>query len=281
MPRVRGTLSRVTKAIARDALGVGLRPAHYPFLFERWPAIDYLEIISENYLSFATAPIERLDAVAARYPVVMHGVGLNLFGASPLDERYLDALARLADRIDAPFVTDHLCWTASEGRSHHDLLPVPHARALIEFAAERASYVQRRIGRPFGIENLSSYVEFERSDMSEWDFYRAVVSASGCWYMLDVNNIYVSSQNHQFDPKRYLDAIDFSRVLQMHLAGHSREPDGTIVDTHDQPVCDEVWSLYAEAFARGAAPTLLEWDDKIPPMPAVLDELDKAREARR
>lgn len=281
MRRVRGTLGCVTTPLARDALGVGLRPAHYPYLFERWPAIDYLEIISENYLSFAAAPLDRLDAVRARYPVVMHGVGLNLLGAAPLDERYLDALARLADRVDAPFVTDHLCWTASEGRSHHDLLPVPHARELIEFAAERAAYVQQRLGRPFGIENLSSYVEFERSDTSEWDFYRAVVSSSGCWYMLDVNNIYVSSQNHRFDPQQYLDAIDFSRVLQIHLAGHSREPDGTIVDTHDHPVCDEVWSLYARAYARGPCPTLLEWDEKIPPMTVVLDELAKAREVRR
>jgi uncharacterized protein (UPF0276 family) len=152
---------------------------------------------------------------------------------------------------------------------------------LVELAAERAAHVQRRLGRPFGLENLSSYVDFARSTMTEWDFYAGVVRAAGCGFMLDVNNIYVSSQNHGFDPERYLDAIDFSRVLQVHLAGHSREPDGTLVDTHDHPVPDPVWSLYASAWRRGGPfPTLLEWDARIPPMPEVLAELARAAEVR-
>jgi uncharacterized protein (UPF0276 family) len=161
-------------------------------------------------------------------------------------------------------------------------LPTPYVPELVELAASRASEVQRRLGRPFGIENLSSYVEFRGSTLTEWEFYAAVVRASGCWSLLDVNNIYVSSQNHGFDPDAYLAAIDFSRVLQVHLAGHTREPDGTIVDTHDQAVSAAVWALYRRAWELGGPfPTLLEWDARLPPMPEALAELAKAKEARR
>jgi uncharacterized protein (UPF0276 family) len=272
----------VAHALARDASGLGLRPAHYAYVFEHWPKVDYFEVISENFLGDAAAPRARLDRVRARYPIVLHGVGLNLLGHAPLDENHLDALCRLADRIDAPFVTDHLCWTGAHGVAHHDLLPTPYVPELVELAAERASHVQRRLGRPFGIENLSSYVAHRRSSMTEWDFYSAVVRESGCWFMLDVNNVFVSSRNHAFDAHEYLRAIDFSRVLQVHLAGHAREPDGTLVDTHDHPVPDDVWSLYASAWKMGGPfPTLLEWDARIPPMPAMLVELGKAKEARR
>lgn len=267
--------------LARDALGLGLRLAHYSYLFEHWPPLGYFEIISENFLGDALPPRQNLARVQARYPIVLHGVGLNLLGHAPLDESYLDRLCRLADQVDAVFVTDHLCWTGAHGMSHHDLLPTPYTPALVELAAERAAYVQRRLGRPFGLENLSSYVEFRASCMTEWEFYRDVVSSAGCWYMLDINNVYVSSVNHGFDPRAYLAAIDFSRVLQVHLAGHSREPDGTIVDTHDQAVAGPVWELYREAYrAHGPFPTLLEWDEKIPPMPEVIAELEKARAVR-
>lgn len=269
------------RSIPRDALGLGLRPAHYPYLFEHWPEVGYFEVISENFLGAAPPPRARLAALSARYPVVLHGVGLNLLGHAELDEDYLDSLCRLADRVDAPFVTDHLCWTGAHGVSHHDLLPVPYVPELVELAAERAYRVQQRLGRPFGIENLSSYVGFRRSTMTEWDFYAAVVRESGCWFMLDVNNIYVSSQNHGFDPLEYLRAIDFARVLQVHIAGHTREPDGTLVDTHDHPVSSAVWSLYAQAWKQGGPfPTLLEWDERVPPMPEVLAELAKAKGAR-
>ncbi len=267
--------------IPRDALGLGLRPAHYPYLFEHWPAVGYFEVISENFLSPAPVPRARLDAVRARYPVVLHGVGLNLLGQAPLDEDYLDDLCRLADHLEAPFVTDHLCWTGAPGLSHHDLLPVPYDPSLVALAAERAAYVQTRLGRPFGIENLSSYVTHRRSTLTEWDFYAEVVRSAGCWFMLDVNNVYVSGQNHGFDPDDYLRAVDFTRVLQVHIAGHSREPDGTLVDTHDHPVPDAVWALYTRAWSLGGPfPTLLEWDDRIPPMPEVLAELARAREVR-
>jgi uncharacterized protein (UPF0276 family) len=264
------------RALARDALGLGLRPAHYGYLLEHWPALDYLEIISENFFTEAAPPAHNLERVSGRYPIVLHGVGLNLLGHAPLDEAYLERLCRLADRVDAPFVTDHLCWTGAHGLSHHDLLPVPHVPELVELAAERAAYVQRRLGRPFGIENLSSYVAFRASTMSEWEFYASVVRESGSWFMLDINNVYVSSKNHGFDPLEYLTVIDFSRVLQVHLAGHTREPSGMLVDTHDQPVCDEVWQLYRAAWQMGGPfPTLLEWS-----VPELLRELERATQVR-
>lgn len=271
-----------TPSLARDALGLGLRLPHYAYLFSHWPTLDYFEIISENFMTDAAPPRANLERVRARYPVVLHGVGLNLLGHEPLDEEYLARLVQLADLVDAPFVTDHLCWSGAHGVRYHDLLPTPYLPELVELAAERAAYVQERLGRPFGIENLSSYVAFRESTLSEWEFYTEVVRQSGCWFMLDINNVYVSSVNHGFDASRYLASIDYDRVLQVHLAGHTVEPDGTRVDTHDQPVCAEVWRLYAEAWRLGGPfPTLLEWDDRIPPMPEVLAELSKAREARR
>jgi uncharacterized protein (UPF0276 family) len=267
--------------IPKTALGLGLRPPHYPYIFERWPPVDYFEIISENFLGDAPAPRRNLRRVAERYPVVLHGVGLNLLGPAPLDLGYLDRIRRLADEVDAAFVTDHLCWTGTPATSHHDLLPVPHVPELIELAAGRARLAQQIVGRPFGLENLSSYVSFQRSTMTEWDFYTSVVQRSGCWFLLDINNIQVSSLNHGFDPEDYLRAIDFSRVLQVHLAGHTRLPDGSAIDTHDHPICADVWTLYTKAWKMGGPfPTLIERDDRIPPMPELLDELELARGAR-
>ncbi|HTR50709.1 MAG TPA: DUF692 domain-containing protein [Kofleriaceae bacterium] len=267
--------------LPREATGVGLRPPHYPYVFEHWPEVGFFEIISENFLDAPGAPARHLARVRERYPIVLHGVSLNLLGHADPDEAYLDRLCRLADQVDAPFVTDHLCWTGAHGISHHDLLPTPYTDDLVALAAERASYVQRRLGRPFGLENLSSYVAFRESTMTEWEFYTRVVRESDCWYMLDINNIYVSSVNHGFDPYAYIEAINFSRVLQTHLAGHTRQPDGVIVDTHDRPVCDDVWKLYAHAWKIGGPfPTLIEWDASIPAMPEVLAEMAKAREVR-
>lgn len=272
---------RHARGLPDGALGLGLRIPHYAHVFEHGPDVGYFEIISENFLGPAHVPRQRLARVRASYPVVLHGVGLNLLGHAPLDDAYLDALCRLADEVDAPFVTDHLCWTGAHGVSHHDLLPTPYVPELVEWAAERAYEVQRRLDRPFGLENLSSYVAFRSSTLTEWDFYSAVVREAGCWSLLDVNNIYVSSRNHGFDPDAYLAAIDFARVLQVHLAGHTREASGTIVDTHDHSVASAVWALYGRAWEIGGPfPTLLEWDARIPPMPDVLAEVAKARKVR-
>jgi uncharacterized protein (UPF0276 family) len=211
----------------------------------------------------------------------MHGIGLNLLGHEPLDERYLDALARLADRLDVSFFSDHLCWTGAHGVRHHDLLPVPYTADLVDFAASRASYVQRRVGRPFGLENLSSYVALRASELSEVAFYTRVVREANCFYMLDVNNVFVSSVNHAFDAGEYLEAIDWGRVLQVHLAGHTRLSDGTLLDTHDRPICSEVWELYRRAWRSGGPfPTLIEWDARLPSVPELLEQVVMAREVR-
>lgn len=267
--------------LGRVALGIGLRPVHYADICQHWPELDFFEVISENYLDPGSPASGHLARIAERYPIVLHGVTLNLLGHEPLDEGYLDRLCSLADRIGASYVTDHMCWTGVHGVTHHDLLPVPYREELVELAAERACYVQRRLGRPFGLENLSSYVEFDDSTMTEWEFYTRVVREADCWFMLDINNVHVSSVNHRFDARTYIDAVDFARVLQVHLAGHTREPNGIIVDTHDRAVCDDVWELYAHAWRRGGPfPTLVEWDSEIPAMSAVIAELDRARRVR-
>lgn len=273
--------SHAVTRIPRDGLGVGLRPQLMMGEGALRPPLDYFEIISENFMGPARLPRMNLERVGAHYPLVMHGVSLNLLGHESLNMRYLDELAALAERIDAPFVSDHLCWTGAHGLSHHDLLPTPYTEDLIGYAAERAAFVQKHLGRPFALENVSSYVQFAASTLSEWEFYRAVVDTAGVSFMLDINNIYVSSQNHEFDPRVYLQHIPFERVVQVHLAGHDRMPDGAIIDTHDRAVADEVWALYRDAWRMGGPfPTLLEWDDRIPEWPVLLQELEKAREVR-
>lgn len=180
-----------------------------------------------------------------------------------------------------PYFTEHLCWSASGGHPHHDLLPAPYDAELIPYVAARARFVQDFLGVPFGIENLSSYLAWGRSTMPEWEFYRRVVDESGTWTMLDINNVYVSSVNHGFDPRDYLASVRWDRVLQVHLAGHLVRPDGLRHDTHDRPVAPEVWALYREAWAMGGPfPTLLEWDEHIPPLADVLAEVARAREIR-
>jgi uncharacterized protein len=270
----------MSPSLPRQAVGLGLRPAHYRELWDAAPALDYLEILTENYLGTAPAARYQLDRFKERYPLVLHGVALNLLGPSPPATDYLDQVAALAESVNAPFVTDHLCWTGAGGLSHHDLLPVPHVAELVELAAERAKLVQRHLGRPFGLENLSSYVRFEASALSEQDFYAQVVERAGCWFMLDINNVYVSSHNHRFEAESYLARIDLSRVLQVHVAGHTTLPDGALLDTHDQPVADAVWALYAAAFKRSPFPTLLEWDEQIPPLSEALAQLERAKAVR-
>lgn len=276
-----GDQAPLAPALSREALGLDLRPPHYEAIERLRPELGFLEIIAENYLGPSPLPRERLRRIAERYPIVAHGVSLNLLGEAPLDRDFLSRLRDLIQELRIPYFTDHLCWTAFEGVTHHDLLPAPCDPELIPYAAGRAFEVQEALGVPFGIENLSSYVAWERDAMPEWEFYRRVVEESGCSSMLDLNNVFVSSVNHGFDPREYLDSVPWRRVLQVHLAGHQTLPSGLRHDTHDRPVCDEVWSLYEEAWRRGGpCPTLLEWDAEIPPLPVALAELDKARRAR-
>jgi uncharacterized protein (UPF0276 family) len=260
-------------------VGIGLRVPHYRELFSDWPDVDFFEIISENFLVHGGPPLYNLDRVRERYPVVMHGVGMGLGSAEPLDRDHMAGLKALAKRVNSPWVSDHLCWTRAGNAHLHDLLPMPYTESVADFLADKASFVQQELGRPFAIENLSSYVAFHRSQMSEWEFYRRVVERADCYCLLDVNNVFVSSVNHGFDPMDYLDHIPWDRVIQVHIAGHTVKEDGTILDTHDHPVREEVWKLYAEAHRRtGGVTTLLEWDDHFIPLADTLAEAEKARE---
>ena len=257
--------------------GAGLRPSHYQYILENKPAIDWFEIISENYMDTDGRPRRMLARVAEHYPIVMHGVMLSIGSADPLDQEYLNKLKALADDVNPAWISDHLCWTGINGTATHDLLPMPYTEEGLEHVVKRIKQVQDVLGRPLILENPSTYVEFSASQMSEPEFICRMVEASGCGLLMDINNVYVSSYNHGWDAKQYLDAIPADRVVQIHLAGHENR--GThIVDTHDGKVIDEVWQLYRYAITRwGAVSTMVEWDEDIPEFPVLMAEVEKAR----
>lgn len=245
-------------------IGLGLRTAHYAHILEHRPAVDWFEILSENYMQTRGRPLHFLDQVAERYPIVMHGVSLSIGSTDPLDRDYLVALRALRDRTRARWVSDHLCWTGALGKNTHDLLPLPYTEESLRHVIGRVREVQDFLGAPIALENPSTYLEFHGSTLTEWDFLAALAREAECGLLLDVNNIYVSAKNHGFDPAAYLDGIPFEHVVQFHVAGHTDY--GThIVDTHIGPVIDPVWRLLGEAHrrARGAS-VLLEWDAEIP-----------------
>jgi uncharacterized protein (UPF0276 family) len=245
-------------------LGVGLRTVHYTQILEARPNVDWFEILSENYMQTSGRPLDYLDAIAARYPVVMHGVSMSIGSTDPLDLRYLSELRALRDRTKARWVSDHLCWTSVLGKNTHDLLPMPYTQEALAHVADRVRFVQDFLGAPLALENPSTYVEFAQAPMREWEFLARLAEEADCAILLDVNNVYVSAFNHGFDPRTYLDAIPYDRVVQMHVAGHTHH--GThIIDSHIGPVKDEVWHLLGEAHRRAPhAPVLLEWDADIP-----------------
>jgi uncharacterized protein (UPF0276 family) len=257
--------------------GLGLRPVHYPDILEGNPRIDWFEAISENYMVPGGRPLHALLRVRERWPVVLHGVSLSIGSTDPLDEVYLARLKTLADRVQPEWISDHLCWTGVGGINLHDLLPLPYTEEALSHVVGRVLRVQERLGRRILLENVSSYVTFAQSALPEWEFLTEVARRADCLLLLDVNNVYVSAFNHEFDPLGYLDAIPGERVRQIHLAGH--EDNGThIIDTHDHPVIDPVWSLYAEAIRRfGPVATMIERDDRIPPLSELESELDRAR----
>jgi uncharacterized protein (UPF0276 family) len=262
--------------------GVGLRCTHFAEILATWPPVDWFEIISENFLDSQGRPRYVLQQIAERYPVVLHGVSLSIGSADPLDFDYLGKLRRLAHAVRARWVSDHLCWTGVAGHTSHDLLPLPLNDQTLRHVAGRVRIVQDFLERPLVLENPSSYVTFAASTMPEWEFLARLVAETGCELLVDVNNIYVSSRNHGFDPHEYLDALAASaagRVRQFHLAGHTDL--GThCIDTHDAAVTDAVWKLYRRAVAQlGPAATLLEWDARIPPLAVVHAEALRAREA--
>ena len=257
--------------------GLGLRVPHYEAILATHPAVDWFEVLTENYLVPGGRPLSYLLRIRERYPLAMHGVSLSIGSSAPLNREYLRQLKALAQRIEPAWISDHLCWTGVAGRNTHDLLPLPYTAEALANIVERVSAVQDFLGRRILLENVSSYVEFHDSRLSEWQFLSEIAARADCLILLDVNNIYVSAVNHQFDPLEYLNAIPAERVQQIHLAGHEDHGD-YLVDTHDHPVPDPVWELYAAAVRRfGAVSTMIERDDHIPPLEELCAELESAR----
>jgi uncharacterized protein (UPF0276 family) len=258
--------------------GLGLRPQHYEAVLQEPHGIDWLEVVTENYLVPGGKPLDYLERIRAQFPLVMHGVSLSIGSTDPLDRDYLAALRSLADRIEPAWVSDHLCWTGVEGRNLHDLLPLPYTEEALDAVVARVGEVQDALARQILLENVSSYLTFHASEMSEWEFLREVAQRADCGILLDVNNIYVSSVNHNFNPSTYLQATPKVRVQQIHLAGHS-DMGGHLIDTHDHPVIAPVWDLYREAIELfGAVPTMIERDDNIPELSELVAELQLARD---
>ena len=257
--------------------GLGLRTDHYTTILDTHPPIDWFEIISENFLIPGGKPFHYLDQIRERYPMVMHGVSMSIGSSDPLNWDYLKELKILIERVKPAWVSDHLCWTGINKLNIHDLLPVPYTEEALNHIVERVKTVQDFLGRQLLLENVSSYITYKDSELTEWEFLSAVAKNADCLLLLDVNNIYVSSFNHGFDPIEYLKSIPIDRVQQMHLAGHTNNGDH-IIDTHDHPIVDPVWDLYAEAVKRfGLVATMIERDDHIPPLSELMLELDRAK----
>ena len=259
--------------------GLGVRPTHYEDLLgERRGSVGWLEALTENYLLPGGRPLHYLNRLRADYPIVLHGVSLSIGSTDPLDEAYLRDVKALAARVEPAWVSDHLCWTGVDGVNLHDLMPLPFTEEALRHVVSRVAAVQERLGRRLVLENVSSYVSFARCDMTEWEFLREVAERADCHLLLDVNNVYVSSVNHGFDPLAYLRGIPVDRVQQFHLAGH-RDMGDYLIDTHDEPVCEAVWRLFQAAIERfGALSTMIERDDNIPALDVLLDELNHARD---
>jgi uncharacterized protein (UPF0276 family) len=260
-----------------QGFGLGLRPEHYEAVFSGPRRVDWFEILTENFLVPGGRPLHNLERIRADYPVVMHGVSLSIGGTSPLDKDYLRQVRALASRIEAGWVSDHLCWTGVNGINLHDLMPLPYTEEALAHVAARVRQVQDVLGRQILLENVSSYLKFSDCDMSEWEFLAALAERADCRILLDVNNIYVSAVNHGFSASDYLKGIEPARVAQIHLAGHL--DCGThLIDTHDAPVPKPVWDLYAEAVRRfGSVPAMIERDANIPAYEDLIAELETAR----
>lgn len=273
------TSSPTTHATALPELGygLGLRTVHYEEIFAGNPKVDWFEAVSENYLVPGGKPLKMLERVRERYPVVLHGVSMSIGSTDPIDTTYLKQLKALAQRIEPAWVSDHLCWTGIEKQNLHDLMPLPYTAEAVRHVANRVAQVQDYLGRQILLENVSSYLTYSSSEMDEWQFIAAIAEEADCQILLDINNIYVSAFNHGFDARTYLERIPAKRVQQFHLAGHDNCGD-YIVDTHDAPVIDAVWDLYAAAVRRfGPVATMIERDDNIPPLAELVAELDHAR----
>jgi uncharacterized protein len=268
--------------------GIGLRAIHHSEIVARGPAVGWLEAHSENYFARGGALPRVLGAIRERYPLSLHGVGLSIGSTDPLDRAHLAEIGRLVRDFEPMLVSEHLCWGSVDGRFTNDLLPLPYTEEALHHMTDRVRQVQDFLGRQILIENVSSYLQFAGSNIAEWDFLAALARDAGCGLLLDVNNVYVSAMNHGFDPLTYLNRVPPNAVHEIHLAGHSVRRVGgrdVLIDTHDGPVCDEVWALYAAAVERfGSVPTLIEWDSNIPALEVLAAEACKAdgmRDAHR
>ena len=262
---------------ALQGFGLGLRVEHYRDFVESNPAVDWLEIISENYMVPGGKPLHYLDSIRRDYPMVMHGVSLSIGSCDPLDLNYLAALKALVQRVEPAWVSDHLCWTGVDHHNLHDLLPMPYTEEALRHLSARIDQVQDYLGRRILLENVSSYIGFAHDEMQEWEFITELTQRADCLLLLDVNNVHVSSVNHGIDARRFIDALPADRICQIHLAGHEDHGD-YLIDTHDQPVSDAVWDLYAYTVRRlGRVPTMIERDDNIPMLPELISELNQAR----
>jgi uncharacterized protein (UPF0276 family) len=259
-------------------IGLGLRTAHYRHVVEHAPAVDWFEILSENYMQTSGRPLHFLERVAEKYPIVMHGVSMSIGSTDPLDWDYLRELRALRDRTRALWISDHLCWTGAAGKNTHDLLPLPYTEEALKHVASRIRDVQDFMGAPLVLENPSTYVEFKGSTLPEWQFLSELSREADCALLIDVNNIYVSSRNHGFDPREYLAALPYDRIVQLHVAGHTDH--GThVVDTHIGPVIEDVWRLLGDVYRRAdGVSVLLEWDAEIPSFEETHAEALRARE---
>ncbi|WP_133139378.1 DUF692 domain-containing protein [Legionella genomosp. 1] len=258
--------------------GLGLRTQHYEDILNYLPDIDWFEIISENYLIPGGKPLYYLDKIREHYPMVMHGVSLSLGSSDPIQWDYLKQVKELASRIEPVWISDHLSWTGVNGLNMHDLLPVPYTKEIILHIVSRLTQIQDYLKKPFLIENVSSYLGYKQSEMTEWEFITSILRQSGCYMLLDVNNVYVSAINHGFDPMDYLNALPPEKIIQIHLAGHSN-CGNYLIDTHDESVIDPVWELYEKAVQRfGSVSTMIERDNHIPPLADLLTELGRAKE---
>jgi uncharacterized protein len=280
LPHTAALLERQTASAKLPFLGygLGLRPQHYEEILTTSPAIDWFEVISENYMVPGGKPLRMLDRIRERYPVVMHGVSLSIASTAPPNFEYLQGLRDLARRVEPKWISDHICWTGVHGKNLHDLLPIPYTKEALDHVVGRVQLVQEYLGRALVLENVSTYIQFNNSEMTEWDFITELSRRSGCWLLFDINNVYVSAYNHGYDPRTFLEGIPADRVVQFHMAGHDHM--GThIIDTHDHPVCEDVWDLYALALKRfGQVSTMIERDDNIPPLDELMVEVNRTRE---
>ncbi len=266
------------RALPDLGFGLGLRRQHFDEIFDRRAQVDFLEILTENFMAFGGRPRDVLRRAAAEFPLVLHGTALSIGSVDPLREDYVEAIAALVDEIRPRWFSDHLCFSSAFGVDYHDLVPLPFTEEAVEHVAARVRQLQARVDCPFLLENPSYYVRYAGAEMSEAEFLRAVVERADCGLLLDVNNVYVNARNHGYDARAFIDAVPHERVVQIHLAGH-RDLGHVIIDTHGAAICDEVYDLYAHTIARtGPVATLLEWDHDVPPLDRLLEENARIRE---